>query len=73
MWRAEKELHRTHWDHDYREREREARVHLVAQPAVHDLNQRDVGFRDRFVEPVLLQKPVMLRMPYEWQVRVENE
>ena len=56
-----------------RERERQARVHAVAQPAVHDLNQRDVGFGDGFKEPVFLQKLVVFRMAHKRQMRVEDE
>ena len=56
-----------------RERERQPRVHAVAQPAVHDLDQRDVGFGDGFEEPVFLQKFFVLRMAHERQMRVEDE
>ena len=56
-----------------RQREREARLHSVAQPAVHFLNERDVSFRDRFEQPVFFQKLFVLRMPDKRQMRVKNE
>ena len=56
-----------------RERQREARVHAVAQPAVHDLNQRDVSLGDGLEEPVFLEKLFVLRMAHERQMRVEDE
>ena len=56
-----------------REGEREARVHAVALPAFHDLDQRDVGFGDGFEQPVFLQKFFVLRMPHKRQMRVQDE
>ena len=48
-----------------RKRQRQARLHAVAQPAVHHLNQRNVGFGDGLEEPVFLQEFFVLRMPDE--------
>ena len=55
------------------ERECQARVHAVPFPAFHHLQQRDVGFRDGFEQPGFLQKFLVLRMPDERQMRVEDE
>ncbi len=56
-----------------REREGEARFQTVAQPAVEDLEQRQIGFGDALKEPAFLQKLFMLRMPHKGQVRVQDE
>src|SRR5438477_2210138 len=55
------------------ERHRQARLHAVAQPAIHHLDERQIRLRDRFVEPILLQKMLVLRMPDKGQMRVENQ
>src|SRR5688572_13961535 len=56
-----------------RERDGKARVHAVAQPALHDLDERKVGFGNGFVEPVLFKEALVLRVAHKRQVRVENE
>ena len=56
-----------------RKREREARVHAVAQPAVHGLDQRDVGFGDGFEEPVFLEELLVFGMAHKGQMRVKHE
>src|SRR5216684_5665521 len=55
------------------ERERQARLHPAVQPAIHDLDERQVGFGDGLEEPVLLQKMLVLRMPDKRQMGVEDE
>src|SRR5690348_5974494 len=54
------------------EREREGHIHVVARPAFHDLDEREVTFRDAFIEPGFFQKPLVLGMAHEGQMRVEN-
>jgi len=54
-----------------RERDLERDV-ILSQPAQH-LEERQVGLDDRLVEPVLLEKFVVLRMPHVRQVSVEDE
>ena len=53
--------------------EREMGVHAVTLPTLHNLQERHIGFRDGFEEPVFFQKFIVLRMPYERQVRVEDQ
>ena len=45
----------------------------VALQAVEHLQQRDIRFSDRFVEPVLFQEIVILRVPDIGQVGVQNQ
>ena len=45
---------------------------VVQQPAHHP-QQRNVSLRDRLEEPVFFEKVLMLRMPNERKMRVENE
>jgi len=40
---------------------------------LHHPKQRDVALRYRLEEPIFLEKFLMLGMPDEWQMRVENE
>ena len=54
------------------EREREAGVQAVPVPALQELQQRHVGFRDGLEEPVLFQELLMLWVPDKRQVRVED-
>src|SRR5688572_15608511 len=54
-------------------RKSQPRVHAVAQPAIHDLDERQVTFGDRFEEPVFLEKLFVLWMPHERQVRVQDQ
>ena len=56
-----------------RKRHRQARLHAVALPAFHHLDQRDVSFGDGLEEPVFLQKLLVFRMADERQVRVQDE
>ena len=56
-----------------RERQRQGRVHAVAPPAFHDLEQRKIGFGDGFKQPAFLQKLFMFRMAHKRQVRVQDE
>ena len=54
------------------EREREAGVQAIPVPALQELQQRHVGFRDGLEEPVLFQELLMLWVPDKRQVRVED-
>ena len=56
-----------------RERHRELKRHAVVRQPVQHLEQRQIGLGDRLVEPVLLEKFVVLRMPHVGQMRVEDE
>src|SRR5438045_1911700 len=56
-----------------RERHGELERHMVVHQPLHHLQKRDVSLRDRFEEPVFLEKMFVLRMPDERQVRVQNE
>jgi hypothetical protein len=42
-------------------------------PAIEQLDQREVGFRDRLEQPRFLEELPMLRMPHERQVSMENQ
>ena len=48
-------------------------MQAVPLPAVQELQQRHVGFRDGLEQPVLLQELLVLRVPDKRQVRVEDE
>ena len=56
-----------------RQRQREARLQPVAEPAFHDLNERRIALRDGFKEPVFLQKLFMVRLAYKRKVRVQDQ
>src|SRR5207249_1334668 len=56
-----------------RQRQGEAGLHSVPQPAVHDLKQRDVAFRDGLEKPVFLQKLFVFRVADKRQVRVKDQ
>jgi len=56
-----------------RQRHREAEVDAVVEQPVHHVDERDVGLGDRLVEPVLLEEVLVLRMPDEGEVRVEDQ
>ncbi len=53
-------------------------VHSKARRCSHfmqileDEDERQIDFRNRFVEPVFLQKLWMLRVTHKWQVRVQD-
>src|SRR6266571_2551117 len=55
------------------ERQGQPCVHAVAQPAIHDLNERQISFGEGFEEPVFFEKMLVLRVPNERQMRVEDE
>ena len=55
-----------------RDRHRQLERHAIAQQPLHHRDERDVGFGDRFEEPVFLEELVVLRMAHERQVRVKN-
>ena len=56
-----------------RQRHRELKPNVVVHEPLHHLQQRDVSFGDRLEEPVFFEKMLVLRMPNEWQVRVEDK
>src|SRR5262249_50390901 len=45
----------------------------VAREAAEDLEEREIGRRDRLVEPVLLEVVAVLGVAHEGQVRVEDD
>ena len=49
-----------------------AGVQAIPVPALQELQQRHVGFRDGLEEPVLFQELLMLWVPDKRQVRVED-
>src|ERR1051326_1153386 len=57
----------------WRKRHREFERHSVIHQTLHHTQQRNVTFRDRFEEPVFFEEMLMLRMPDEWKMRVEDE
>ena len=64
---------RQHLAQRRREAHRQTERHpLLPQPA-EGLQQRKVRLRDRFKQPVFLQKPGLLRVPDERQMRVQDE
>ena len=56
-----------------REGQGQAGFQQVALPAVEHVDQRQVGFRDGFKQPALLEKFLMFRVPYKRQVRMEDQ
>ena len=56
-----------------RERDGQARAQTVALPAFEKLEQGDVRFGDGLEEPILFEKPLMLRVAHKGQVRVQDE
>ena len=56
-----------------RERHGELERHVVVRESLHHLQERDVSLGDGFEEPIFLEKMFVLRMPNEWQVRVEDK
>src|SRR5712691_2430561 len=56
-----------------RERHSELERHAVIHQPLHHAQQRDIGLGDRFEKPIFLQKTLVLRMPNERKMGVENE
>src|SRR5207302_11019531 len=56
-----------------RERHCERESDVVIGQALHHLQQRNVSLSDRFKEPVFLEKMLVLGMPNERQMCVQNE
>ena len=50
-----------------------AQIDRCAVQTAKQLEERQVGGGDRFVEPILLEEFFMLRVPHERQVRVQDE
>ena len=55
------------------ERHREPEGDALVRQSPHHAQQRQVGFGDGFEEPIFLEKILVLRMPDERQMRVEEE
>ena len=55
------------------QRHRELEWDVVVHEPLHHLQQRDVGFGNCLEEPIFLEKVLVLGMPHERQVRVQNE
>jgi hypothetical protein len=53
-------------------RHRESEVNAVADEAFHHIEEGEIGFGDRFVQPVFLEKLGIFGMAYEGKVGVEN-
>src|ERR1700736_99269 len=56
-----------------RERHGELEWDAVVHQPLHHAQQRDVGLGDGLEKPIFLEKPFVLRMPNERQMRVEND
>ena len=56
-----------------RQRHGDARFHVIALPAIHHLNQRQIGFGDGLEQPAFFQKLFVFRMPDVRQMRVEDD
>src|SRR3954468_8316820 len=56
-----------------RHRHGELEGHLITEEPLHHGEERDITFRDRLEEPVLLKKLAVLRMPDEREMRVKKE
>src|SRR3989338_5880930 len=55
-----------------RQRHGDPEIHTVPCQMFESLNQRDVGFSDRLVKPLLFQKTLMFGMADIRQVRMKN-
>src|SRR4051812_6985627 len=56
-----------------RQRHRQPESDLFLGQPPHHTQERQIGFGDGFEEPVFLEKILVLRMPDEWQMRVQDE
>src|SRR4051812_22547859 len=56
-----------------RHRHGELEGHLIPKEPLHHREERDITFRYRLEEPVLLKKLAVLRMPDEREMRVKKE
>ena len=56
-----------------RERHGEFERHIVVHQPLHHLQKRDVRLGDGLEEPIFLEKMLVLGVPNERQVRVQNE
>ena len=72
MVALDEQLVRHHRDERRRQRHREPVVDAVAQQAVEDADERDVGLGQRLEEPVLLEELRVLGMADVRQVRVQD-
>src|SRR6266480_2730372 len=57
----------------WRERHRKFERHSVVQQPLHHAQQRNVTLCYRLKEPVFFKEVLMLRMPNEWKMRMENK
>jgi hypothetical protein len=53
-------------------RHRESEVNAVADKAFHHIEEGEIGFGDRFVQPIFLEKLGIFGMAYEGKVGVED-
>ncbi len=56
-----------------RDRHGQPEIAAVVEQSVHHVDERNVGFRDGLIQPVFLEKLVVLGMPDEGEMRVEEE
>ncbi len=57
----------------WRDAHRELERHGVAPEPLKHVQEWDVRFGDRLEEPIFFEKLLVLRVPNEWQMCVENE
>ena len=56
-----------------RNRQSDLEANAPPKQSLHHLQQRHVALADRLEKPVFFVKRFVLRMAYEWQMRVEDE
>src|SRR5215472_8034563 len=62
-----------HGNQGRRERHREANWDAFLRQPIEYFEQREVSLGDRLVQPVLFEEVLVLGVPHEWQVGVEND
>jgi len=65
--------HPVTWRREAGKGKRQAGVNSIRQPAVNNLDQRDVSFGDGFKKPVFLEKLFVFRMPHKGKMRVQHD
>jgi hypothetical protein len=53
-------------------RHRESEVHTVPDKPLHHIDEGEIGFGDRFVQPIFFEKLGIFGMAYEGKVGVED-
>ncbi len=56
-----------------RDRHGEAEIAAILQQPIHHVDERDIGFRNRLVKPILLEEFLVLGVTDEREMRVKNE